>query len=48
MAAAGYSTAFGSVGSSSSAAPETAVARGIVNGIGFSAVLWVAAVLILI
>jgi hypothetical protein len=48
MAAAGYSAAFGSIGSPAGASTETSVTRGIANGIGLSAVLWVAAVLIFI
>jgi hypothetical protein len=46
MAVAGYS-AFGSVRSSSTST-ETLVARGILNGVCFSAALWAAAVLIFI
>ena len=46
MAVGGYS-AFGSVRSSPTST-ETLVARGIVNGVGLSAVLWAAAVLIFI
>jgi hypothetical protein len=46
MAVAGYSTS-GSVRSAPTST-ETLVAHGIVNGIGFSAVLWAAVVLIFI